>query len=198
MSNRPVIVLTGGTAGGKSMLIDSLKQHPGWSKRFVALPEAVYFAWSTGLVPQDRLLQRVVMNFQISLEDALDRSLDPEDPRLILCHRGSLDPLAFWRMQGWAEEDFFEYTSTRLEEHYQRYTAVLHMVTNAVGVPLEHTRWPSLDNPEKAIEEARRLDALLHEAWRGHPRYYRLDNEGRNWAAKAKAAKEILAEWLGM
>lgn len=45
--------------------------------------------------------------------------------------------------------------------------------------------------PERS-EDAIRLDHLLHRAWRDHVRYWRIDNEGRDWAAKAEEAKAIL------
>jgi len=40
-----------------------------------------------------------------------------------------------------------------------------------------------------------RLDGLLHQVWRDHPHYYRLDNEGRDWTAKARAACAILEQY---
>jgi hypothetical protein len=37
---------------------------------------------------------------------------------------------------------------------------------------------------------------LMHEAWRGHPRYYRIGNQGLDWPAKSRHAREILDEVL--
>jgi len=50
-------------------------------------------------------------------------------PRLVLCHRGSLDPLAYWLAYGWTEGWFFACTVTTRQEHYSRYDAVIHLVT---------------------------------------------------------------------
>ena len=80
-------------------------------------------------------------------------------------------------------------------EHYARYHAVIHLVTAADGAASHYTRWPEAHRRE-TVEEAVRLDRLLHEVWRAHPRYYRVDNEGRDWRAKSEAAQRILARLL--
>jgi hypothetical protein len=191
VNGRPVMVLTGGPGGGKSTLIEDLRHDPAWSGRFVALPEAVQYARFTNISPQDKLLQRVIVNFQMALEDGLDHALDAEDPRPIICHRGSLDPLAFWRQRGWPADEFFTFTGICREDHYRRYAGVIHLVTTADGVPREYTRRPAAHRPEEP-EEAIFLDRWLAEAWGGHPAYYRLNNDGRDWAKKSAAAQEIL------
>jgi hypothetical protein len=157
-----------------------------------ALPEAIFAMRHFGISSRERLFQRVMVHMQMAMEDGLDRALGSDDPRAILCHRGSLDPLAYWLDRGWPEEEFFAFTGTQREAHYRRYTAVLHLVTAADGAPEAYTRWPQAHRPEQ-IEDAIRLDRLLHQVWRDHPRYYRLDNVGRDWAAKSREAQEILA-----
>lgn len=192
MKKRPVIVLTGGPGGGKSTLIEDLQHDPIWAGRFVALPETVHYARFVNISPWEKLLQRVIVNLQIALEDGLDRALGSTDPRPIICHRGTLDPLAFWLQRGWPEEEFFEFTETRVKDHYRRYAAVIHLVTCADGVPWEYTRWPEAHRPEEA-DEAIRLDRWLQQAWSGHPHYFRLDNEERDWTAKSREARNILS-----
>jgi hypothetical protein len=192
MKKRPVIVLTGGPDGGKTTLIEDLQHDPIWAERFVALPETVHYAKLVNISPREKLFQRVMVDLQMALEDGLKRALDSVDPRPIICHRGSLDPLAFWLQRGWPEDEFFEFTETCLEDHYRRYSAVIHLVTSADGVPWAYTRWPKAHRPEES-EEAIRLDRWLHKAWSGHPNYFRLDNEGRDWAAKSKEARDILS-----
>jgi len=195
VSQRPVIALTGGPGGGKMTLLEELARHPDWAGHFVALPEAIAVAGRTGISPRQRLFQRVMVHLQMALEDGLERALGPEDGRAILCHRGSLDPLAYWLDCGWPEEEFFAFTSTTREEHYRRYTAVLHLVTAADGAPWAYRRWPEAHRPESP-QDAIRLDRLLQQVWSGHPRYFRLDNEGRDWAAKAEEARRRLSAWL--
>jgi hypothetical protein len=192
VKKRPVIVLTGGPGGGKSTLIEDLSHDPAWAGRFVALPEAVHYARFVNVSPQEKLFQRMIVNLQMALEDGLDRALGPGDPRPIICHRGSLDPLAFWLQRGWSEWEFFEFTGTQREDHYRRYAAVIHLVTAADGVPWQYTRWPQAHRPEEP-DEAIRLDRWLQQAWSRHSNYFRLNNQGRDWKTKSKEARDILS-----
>jgi len=188
-------VLTGGPGGGKTTLIEELTGNPPWAGRLAALPEAIFVMRHIGISPRERLFQRVMVHLQISLEDGLDRALGPDDPRAILCHRGSLDPLAYWLDRGWPEDEFLAFTGTKRQDHYRRYTAVIHLVTAADGAPAYYARWPDAHRPEQ-IEDALRLDGLLHDVWHDHPRYYRLGNERRDWPAKAEEARRVLSGLL--
>ena len=192
---RPIIVLTGGPGGGKTTLIEELSRDPAWGGRVAALPEAIFAMRHLGISMQEKLFQRVMVYQQMALEDGLERAFDPDDRRAILCHRGTLDPLAYWLDRGWAEAEFFEYTKTTRQEHYQRYTAVIHLVTAAKGAPSHYSRWPEAHRPEQ-IEEAIRLDEWLYQVWRDHPNYHRLGNEGCDWATKAEAARAILERFI--
>jgi hypothetical protein len=195
--SHPFIVLTGGSGGGKTTFIEELSRRPAWAGRFAALPEAIFTLRHVNISPQEKLFQRVMAHLQMALEDGLARALGPDDPRPIICERGSLDPLAYWLNNDWPEEEFFEFTQTRREEHYQRYSAVIHLITAADGAAPHYTRWPEAHRPEQ-IEDAVRLDGLLHQVWRDHPHYHRIDNEGRDWADKAQAARAILERyWVG-
>jgi hypothetical protein len=189
------IVLTGGPGGGKSTLLEELLHDPAWSRRIAVLPEAISLMRQVGISPREQLFQRVMVRLQMALEDGLERALGESYPRTILCHRGSLDPLAYWLDRGWSQEAFFAFTGTSLEEHYRRYTAVIHLVTAADGASAHYTRWPQAHRPEE-IEDAIRIDQLLHQVWRDHPGYYRLDNQDRDWAAKSRAARAILADLI--
>jgi hypothetical protein len=191
--NRPVfIVLTGGPGGGKSTLLEELQQDSAWAGQFAILPEAIFMMPSLGISPRERLFQRVMVHLQMALEDGLARALSPGDPQAILCHRGSLDSLAYWVDRGWPEEEFFTYTQTTREAHHIRYTAVIHLVTAAEGAAEHYTTWPEAHRPEQ-VEDAIRLDGLLHRVWRDHPCYHRVDNFGKSWKEKAEEAKAILS-----
>lgn len=188
-----LIALTGGPGGGKTTLIHDLAHDPQWAGRFAALPEAISLMREIHISPREKLFQRVMVHLQMALEDGLKHAFESEDCRLIICHRGCFDPLAYWLDRGWAEDEFFAYTRTCRAHLYARYAAVIHLVTAADGAVENYTRWPDAHRPETP-EQAIRLDRLLEQVWSGHPRYFRLDNDGRDWVAKSTEAKLILEE----
>ncbi len=195
MTTCPLIALTGGPGGGKSTLIEALLHDPAWEGRLAALPEAIFTLRHAGVSSRQPLFQRLMVCMQIALEDGLQRALMDEAPRLILCHRGSLDPLAYWLAHGWPEQEFFRCTGMSRPEHYQRYAAVIHLVTAADGALPAYRRWPEAHRPETP-EQAIRLDGLLQDAWQGHPQYYRIDNQGKAWDAKMAEACAALRGFL--
>jgi hypothetical protein len=195
MPSQPLVVLTGGPGGGKSTLIEELKKDPAWSGRLLTLPQAVQAMHAVNLSPREKLFQRALVNLQMGLEDGLVRALEDAGPLLILCHRGSLDPLAFWRLRGWPEDEFFQFTRTCRENHYRRYAAIIHLVTAADGAPLAYQQGPQVNRPEKP-EDAIRLDRWLQQAWGCHPNYFRIDNKGRDWQEKSREAQRILTGLL--
>lgn len=195
MNNLFVIVLTGGPGGGKTTFIEELSRDPSWSGRIAALPEAIYLMSRSGISAREKSYQREMVRLQIVQEDRLLRNLNNENRRIILCNRGSLDPLAYWLDRGWAEEEFFAYTHTSREEAYRRYAAVLHLVTTADGAEKAYRRWPE-DQRSETIAEAVRLDRLLQQVWGEHPHYHSIGNESIDWAEKSRRAKRILETFL--
>lgn len=191
----PLICLTGGPGGGKTALLEALRQEKRWSERVLTLPEAITVVGRVGLSIHEKRFQYAMVNVQVALEEALQRSV--EDPSLtILCHRGSLDPLAYWLANGWGEEEFFTCTGIKRDQQYARYAAVLHLVTAADGAPDHYRRWPHAHRAESP-EQAVRLDRLLQAAWQAHPQYLRLANEGRDWPTKLGMALDFLKPFLG-
>jgi hypothetical protein len=189
------IALTGGPGGGKTTLISELLLDSFWSDQIIALPEAISLMSGIGISPQERLFQKVMVSFQIALEDSLSNAFINSPITTLVCHRGSLDPLAYWLARGWLYEDFFTFTNTSLEAHYRRYNAVIHLVTAADGAVEQYSCWPESHRKEK-IEDAVRLDGLLYEVWCNHPAYYRIDNQGRDWEDKSLVARTILSGLL--
>jgi predicted ATPase len=194
MANKYLLItLTGGPGGGKTTLINQLADDPAWAVRLASLPEAISLMGGIGISAHARLFQRLMVSLQMALEDGLEHALEGEERRLILCHRGSLDPLAYWLDRGWPETEFYTFTGTTRKQHYQRYAAVIHLVTAADDAEQAYQRWPEAHRPETA-EEAIRLDRLLEQVWSGHPHYFRLDNVGKDWLEKAYKARQILED----
>jgi predicted ATPase len=192
MSNeKTVIVLTGGPCGGKTTLIEELKSDSLWTKKFVAVPEAISVMHYLNISPSEKIFQKVMVNLQLSFEDGLKRAFESEDEKIIICHRGSLDPLAYWLYHGWDEAEFFNFALTKKEEHYKRYKVVIHLITAADGVPEVYKKWPEAHRSED-IKEAIHIDKLLQKVWSEHPNYFLVDNSKKGWEAKSKIIKNIL------
>jgi len=172
-SSVAVIVLTGGPGGGKSALLDHCATDAALAERIIVLEEAVRAMRGCGLEPRSPEFQCALVAKQIAAEDALKRTMVGRRKQVLLTHRGTLDPCAFWESFGHLRESFFEMTRSTLQGHYRRYDLVLHLESAAVRLPEAYLRYPLAHRPESAADAAR-LDELLVELWSNHPRYIRI------------------------
>lgn len=180
-----MIALTGGPCGGKTTLFDAMRAIDGLRVRFAELPEAISVLGRSRAGMDFALFERIMVEVQASLEFSFDECL-PEGI-VVVAHRGTLDPLAYWRAAGLEERNFFSVTGTSREEHYERYCAVLHLQSVAVGAREHYRRYPDAHRGETA-DEAARLDELLAEAWSAHPNYVFIGNGPGGWPEKRDAA----------
>ena len=169
-----VVTLTGGPGGGKSELLRAIAHDAALVVRVAATEEAIHSMRFVRLSPQSAEFQCALVAIQAATEQTVMRGLANTNKRILLTHRGTLDPCAFWQSFGNSRESFFEMTGTTLEDHYRRYDWVLHLESAAVRVPTEYRRYPLAHRPEH-IAEAARLDQYLGELWSGHPRYVKID-----------------------
>jgi len=187
-------VLTGGPCGGKSTLMRELRAADPHAQRWIMVPEAAPLLFQAGLQGRDKSFQRAVVSLQMALEDACAGAADRE--QILLCHRGTLDALAYWLRNGWDEEEFYAYTHTRREELFARYESVLHLQTAAIGAETEYRRWPDAHRPETPAQ-AVEIDHLCARVWGAHPGYVPITNTGRNWPQKAREIYDVLTDWVG-
>jgi hypothetical protein len=187
------IVLTGGPGGGKSTLLRELRAKDPNSRQWVLVPEAATLLLSAGLAPGTKVFQQAIVRLQVGLEDACAEG--DGAGRAFICDRGTMDSLAYWRLSGWDEEEFFAATGMGPLEHLGRYFGVIHLQTAAIGAEEHYRRWPEAVRRER-LEQAARIDSLCAQVWAGHPRYVLIDNAGRDWQAKSRAAHEVLSDWL--
>jgi predicted ATPase len=171
--NRKIIALTGGPGGGKTTLIDELCKDHIYKDKFVSLPEAVFYVLQTRTSPKEKLFQRAMVEVQSAMENAIDKSF--EQGKIILSHRGTLDPLAYWLNNGWEVNDFFQFTQTTANEHYSRYHAVIHLQTAAVNAINDYKYYPDAHRHENP-EQAEQLDSLLASVWKQHWNYYFIES----------------------
>jgi len=189
-----IIVLTGGPGGGKSSLLNDVRNDPVLRKKIVIVPEAIHAAIRSSVSPREPVFQRLVVALQKRIEEAAAETFAGED-RVLLTHRGTLDPLAFCLANGWTEERFWEVTGLSLEEEYRRYHGVIHLVSTAVGAPQFYRFRPEDQRPETPGEAAV-LDEHLGRIWGRHPQYVRIPNDTLHWAVKSGRALAALRELI--
>lgn len=163
------------------------------AKRWLLVSEAAPLLFRAGLNAREKSFQRAVVRLQMVLEEVCAEVAGPG--QVLVCHRGTLDPLAYWLRNGWDESEFFALTDTSCEEHLRRYFGVIHLQTAAIGAEAFYRCWPDTHRPE-TIEQAAEIDRLCAYAWSGHPCYVPIDNTGRGWPDKVRAARDLLARWL--
>ncbi len=193
MNRVPVIVLTGGPGGGKSALMRELRAENPHAERWLLVPEAAPLLFRAGWDGREKSFQRAVVRLQVAMEDACAEAVRPG--QVLVCHRGTLDPLAYWLRNGWDEREFFACVEMSREELFARYLGVLHLQTAAIGAEAHYRRFPDAHRPETPAQAAE-TDRLCVQAWSGHPRYVLIENVERDWQDKARVAREVLSRWL--
>jgi hypothetical protein len=163
------------------------------ARRWLLVPEAAPLLFQAGFDGRQKGFQRAVVRLQIALEEICAEAARPG--QVLLCHRGTLDPLAYWLRNGWEEQEFFTLTEMNREDHYRRYIAVIHLQTTAIGAEAYYRRWPDSHRPE-TIAQATETDHLCASAWSKHPRYILIENTGRDWPAKVRATYGVLRWWF--
>jgi hypothetical protein len=190
----PIVALTGGPGGGKTTLLRELRAEDPEARRWIAVPESAPLLFQAGFNAREPSFQAAVVRLQLALETACAALARPG--QVLVCHRGTLDPLAYWLRNGWDEADFFALTRMSPEEHLQRYAGVLHLQTAAIGAASHYRRWPDAHRPETP-EQAAETDHFCAHAWSRHRAYCFIDNDGQDWPAKSRAARAALAGLVG-
>lgn len=151
----PAIVLTGGPCGGKTTFIHELReQHPS-ADRWLMVPEAAPLLFAAGLKATEQIFQRAVVRLQIALEETCAMGAKPG--QVLICHRGTLDPLAYWLTAGWPEAEFYNHVGFDRDELLGRYLAVIHVSTAALGAEQYYRCWPDAHRNE-SLQQAARID----------------------------------------
>ena len=169
-----VVALTSGPGGGKTALLERIVQDSMLCGRVVVAEEAIHGMRFVRLNPRSPEFQCALVAIQAATEESLCRALADTDKQMIISHRGTLDPCAFWQSFGNSRESFFEMTGTTLEDHYRRYDLVIHMESAAVRIPDAYVQYPAAHRPE-SIAQAAQLDGYLGELWCNHPNYIKIE-----------------------
>jgi hypothetical protein len=138
--------------------------------RWIMVPESAPLAFDVGVDSRSKQFQLLVVRMQIALERVCDEFA--HFGQVLICHRGTLDPLAYWLREGWAEEEFIAFTGMGWDQHLERYFAAFHLETSALGAESHYRCWPN-DRRRESATEATEIDTLCGEVWRRHSRYER-------------------------
>jgi hypothetical protein len=176
------IVLTGGPCAGKSTALHYVTEHlAALGLQVFRVPEASTLLLGNGAAvvgaTADQLLtfQRGILRVTLALEDsflAIARASGRKS--VLVCDRGAMDGSAYLVEDAWCrllQETGF--TEPHLCQ--DRYDAIIHLVTTAIGA--EHSYGTHTNAVRyETLEEARGVDERLRHAWRGHPNLRVIDN----------------------
>ena len=184
----PQIVITGGPGGGKTTFLKWLKESAPQGERFLAVPEAATRLIQSGMRPGSPDFQEEIIALQLATEWVCQTEAAPG--QVLVCDRGTLDGLAYWKLLHLSAEDFFEMSRMSLADHLGRYLGVIHLQTTAIGASDYYQRC-EFGRPEPP-DEALRIDHALLEVWSTHPRFYLVENGPGGWIEKLQKTWECL------
>jgi predicted ATPase len=177
------VVLTGGPGGGKTALLELIRQS--YCSHVRVLPEAAGVVFGGGFPREDdpacrRAAQRAIFHIQHELEAAGDS----HNPAVVLCDRGTIDGLAYWPGP---TEEFWSSLSTTLENELSRYDAVIHLRTPTQERGYNHDNSLRTESASAAAD----IDARILQAWERHPRRFVIESS-TEFLDKAAIALEVL------
>jgi hypothetical protein len=181
------IVVTGGPGAGKTASLETARrilcEHVGFA------PESASIVFGGGF-PREKPAhseeagQRAIYHVQRELEALYDGHTELG---LLVCDRGTIDCAAYWPGQ---QAEFYRQVGTSHEEELARYALVVHLRPPGAVDGYERTGLRM-----ETAAEARRIDARIERAWRGHPRRIFVDHTPHFMAKVARVA-QILEEEL--
>jgi len=167
-----IIVLTGGTLGGKTTIIENIKRK--YSYRVVIIPEVasllfeeVFKRPKVWTLEWHYSLQRGILKKQYELEEEAKRFARKNNIKVIVCDRGMLDPSAYLEN---GKQELIHRFGFNEEELLKRYTLVFHLVSLSVINPGLYEK-NILSNPFRIenVDEARKQELGSFKAWENHP-----------------------------
>lgn len=184
----PLIVITGGPGAGKTAVLEIMRKI--LCEHVTVFPEAASILFSGGFwrLPSEtarRAQQRAIYHIQHEMQNLV---VSEKRWALGLCDRGTLDGMAYWPGEA---EDFCKELKTTIEHEYARYAAVIHLSTPSLELGYNY------QNPVRteSVEEAIVIDKRIHEVWKNHPNYTRIDS-ARDFIAKVYRSYLIIKEYL--
>lgn len=198
----PVIALTGGPCGGKSTILNILRQRlEDLGYAVFVVPETATDFINSGITPerldswkfQKQLLQHLIEREDRWIEAA--QEADARQKKIVICDRGAPDSAAYMSSSAWAALlDKLGYSMVDLRD--KRYAGAIFLRSVACDASHIYTRTNNLARKE-SLEEAEALDALTLSAWIGCPHLSVIDNS-TDLDGKAFRTMQAVSRILGI
>ena len=177
------IVLTGGPGGGKTAVLELIRQ--AFCDHVRVLQEAASVIFGGGFprgedVASRRAAQRAIFYVQRELEHLASG----HRPAIVLCDRGTLDGLAYFPG---SPDELLSSVGTSLEEQLARYHAVIHLRTPSADGGYNHQNPLRTESAAVAAE----IDDRIYVAWQRHPRRFIIDSSA-DFLDKAERALRVV------
>ena len=207
ISDVRVVALTGGPCGGKTSALAALASRiPQISHyKVVHVPELSTLFHTAGShypatgTSDDQLnWDYEKLKSQLALEDAFIHIAEKSSQdTIVLCDRGALDTKLFV-----SEDDWVNLTSAlghTESELLQRYDAVVHLVTTAIGA---ETHYSDVNNAARreTLEEAAEQDYNTRKAWMKHSNFILISNKpiGSTFQQKLRRTVDAVCSLVGI
>lgn len=201
------IVLTGGPCAGKTTALVKITEYfSGFGYKVFNVPEVPTIYSTAGwnyLTPNRDLYyqgERAILETQLAMENQFMRLAEVcTKPVLIVCDRGTMDISAYISPEEW--EEITQMAGTNSNALFERYDAVLHLVSAADGAEQYYTTATNATRYEQANEEglriARELDKKVIKAWTGHP-HLRVINNHDDFEKKLNRVLKEISKVVGL
>jgi len=202
------IVITGGPCAGKTTAMAKLSDRlTNIGFAVFVVPEVATLTITGGAKPgtystkQHKDWETSVLRTQMALEDnfkdiAEKCSVSQGKHAVLLMDRGTMDVLAYVGKDAFDDVlEEFQWTVPQLRD--QRYEAVVHLVTAAIGAE----QFYSLENNKARMEsrpEAIALDGRLARAWVGHNALHVVENGTGSFEEKIRRTVDVVCRSLGV
>lgn len=193
------IVITGGSDAGKTTAMNWIQNNfekKGYKVIFIdsAAKEFINDGVLKGELKSTLKYQSIVIDMQIAKEKIYEEAAKqlPFEKILLVCKRGTIDAKAYMSNRDF--EYMLKERNLNEVELRDAYDAVFHLVTSASGAE----EYFLIDDPlrDNLIEEAKRIDDQIINAWTGH-KYFRVIDNRSTFQNKMKQLIKEISLFLG-
>lgn len=193
------IVITGGSDAGKTTAMNWIQNNfekKGYKVIFIdsAAKEFINDGVLKGELKSTLKYQSIVIDMQIAKEKIYEEAAKqlPFEKILLVCKRGTVDAKAYMSKRDF--EYMLKERNLNEVELRDSYDAVFHLVTSASGAE----EYFLIDDPlrDNLIEEAKRIDNQIINAWTGH-KYFRVIDNRSTFQNKMKQLIKEISLFLG-